>query len=47
MSRIYGGIHFMDANVRGQRMGRRIGTLVWEKARSYFNGTAAPPQSGD
>ncbi|MCI0391771.1 MAG: phosphatase PAP2 family protein [Acidobacteria bacterium] len=40
ISRLYGGIHFMDGNIEGRKMGRKIGALVWEKAQSYFNGTA-------
>lgn len=43
MSRIYSGIHFMPANLQGQAMGRQVGVLVWNKALTYFNGTAAPP----
>jgi hypothetical protein len=37
MSRLYGGIHFMDANTQGQIMGQQIGALVWAKAQTYFN----------
>ena len=40
MSRLYGGIHFMDGNVQGQVIGRQVGALVWSKAQSYFDGTA-------
>jgi hypothetical protein len=41
MSRLFGGIHFMDGNLQGQKMGRKVGALVWQKAQTYFNGTAA------
>jgi hypothetical protein len=40
LSRLYGGIHFMDGNLEGQKMGRKVGALVWAKAQSYFDGTA-------
>src|SRR5262245_3336785 len=40
MSRLFGGIHFMDGNLQGQKVGRRVGALVWQKAQTYFNGTA-------
>jgi len=38
LSRLLGGIHFMDGNLEGQKMGRKIGALVWRKAQTYFNG---------
>ena len=40
LSRILGGIHFMDDNTTGLFLGRRIGRQAWEKAQTYFNGTA-------
>jgi len=40
ISRLYGGIHFQDANLEGQKMGRKIGAIVWQKAQAYFNGSA-------
>jgi hypothetical protein len=42
LSRLYGGIHFMDSNLEGQKMGRKIGATVFQKAQSYIDGTAAP-----
>lgn len=41
ISRLFGGIHFMDGNLQGRKMGRKVGALVWQKAQTYFNGTAA------
>jgi hypothetical protein len=35
----YGGIHFEDADVEGQLLGRRVGALSWNKAESYISGT--------
>jgi hypothetical protein len=40
ISRLYGGIHFQDGNIEGQKMGRKIGVKVWQKAQSYFDGSA-------
>jgi hypothetical protein len=45
LSRRYGGIHFESGDLEGRALGRRIGALVWQKARAYFEGVAAP-QSG-
>jgi hypothetical protein len=42
LSRRYGGIHFEAADLEARAMGRRIGALVWEKARSYFEGLPVP-----
>jgi hypothetical protein len=40
LSRRVGGIHFEDADLAGRAMGRRIGALVWKKARAHFDGIA-------
>lgn len=37
MSRLYGGIHFMQANETGLELGRNIGQYAWEKALFFFN----------
>ena len=42
ISRRYGGIHFEEGDLRGRLLGRQVGGVVWEKARSYIDGTAAP-----
>jgi hypothetical protein len=41
-SRRYGGIHFAADDYTARIMGRQVGALVWDKAQSYFNGTASP-----
>jgi hypothetical protein len=38
MSRLYGGIHFEDGNIRGQDLGRKVAAKVWEKARRLWEG---------
>ncbi len=40
ISRLYGGIHFRQGNLEGQRIGRLVGEQVWTTARKYFDGTA-------
>jgi membrane-associated phospholipid phosphatase len=40
LSRLYGGIHFFDDNDVGQMLGALIGQQAWDKAQTYFNGTA-------
>lgn len=41
-SRRYGGIHFKDGDVASRRIGRQVGSVVWERAQSFWNGTATP-----
>jgi hypothetical protein len=36
ISRLYGGIHIQDANLRGQEVGRAVGERAVEVARGYF-----------
>lgn len=36
MSRLYGGIHFMDANVAGLTMGRQVAQQAFQKAQTYW-----------
>jgi hypothetical protein len=40
MSRRYGGIHFEQGDLNGRTLGAQIGSQVWAKAQTYFNGTA-------
>jgi hypothetical protein len=42
ISRRYGGIHFEEGDLLARLLGRQVGGVVWEKARSYIDGTAAP-----
>jgi hypothetical protein len=39
-SRVYGGIHFDNANVAGKDLGRKVGALVFDKAQRYWTGQA-------
>jgi hypothetical protein len=43
LSRLYGGIHFEQADVNGRALGRQVGDTAWAKALTYINGTAAVP----
>ena len=38
LSRRYGGIHFIEADMQSRAMGRLVGAQAWVKARSYFDG---------
>lgn len=40
LSRRFGGIHFTDGDLDGRSLGIRIGQAVFQKAQTYFNGTA-------
>lgn len=42
LSRIYGGIHVPADDFEGRIVGSAAGLGAWEKARGYFEGTAAP-----
>jgi len=42
MSRRYGGIHFRAADLAGRLLGRMVAWKAWNKAQSYFDGTARP-----
>jgi hypothetical protein len=43
LSRRLGGIHFLQADMEAQKLGKKIADVVWDKAVTYFNGTATPP----
>ncbi len=40
LSRLYGGIHIQDGNLRAQELGSQIGPLAFAKAKSYWTGEA-------
>ena len=42
-SRRYGGIHFYSGDKHGRANGISVGFAVYDKAKTYFDGTAAPP----
>jgi hypothetical protein len=39
-SRRWGGIHFKSGDEHGGTLGQLVGTGAWNKAKTYFNGTA-------
>lgn len=41
LSRRYGGIHFVDADLHSRAVGRLVGAQAWAKAQTYFAGTSA------
>jgi hypothetical protein len=42
-SRRWGGIHFQSGDLHGRGLGKMVGINVWNKALTYFNGTANQP----
>lgn len=38
VSRRYGGIHFLDGDLEGRRVGKLIGSAAWEKSKDLFEG---------
>jgi hypothetical protein len=44
MSRRYGGIHFYSGDKHGRANGASVGYWVYDKAKTYINGTANPVQ---
>lgn len=42
ISRRYGGIHFKKGDLDGRALGRQVGARVWQKAQTFFAGTATP-----
>ena len=43
MSRRYGGIHFVDGDLAGRKIGRLVAQQAWDKSLNYFNGKAVHP----
>ena len=43
-SRIHGGIHFQDGDLRGRTLGRQIGTLAFERARRMWGAMHGEPR---
>jgi hypothetical protein len=39
-SRRWGGIHFETGDLHGRGLGREVGINAWNKAQTYFDGTA-------
>lgn len=40
ISRLYGGIHIHSGNIEGQKLGRKVGKIVFLKAEKLFKGIA-------
>ena len=41
-SRRWGGIHFKSGDQHARMLGMMVGNGAWNKAMTYFNGTAPP-----
>jgi membrane-associated phospholipid phosphatase len=42
MSRIWAGVHWPADNDEGQKLGRQVGEVVWQRAQEFILGTASP-----
>lgn len=38
ISRLYGGIHIQDGDLRGRKLGEQLGALVYDTVETYFSG---------
>ncbi len=38
ISRLYGGIHIQDGDLRGRELGEKVGALVYDTVEAYFSG---------
>jgi hypothetical protein len=38
VSRCYGGIHFVCGDLEGRKLGRKVGTQVWNRSQFFING---------
>lgn len=36
ISRLYGGIHIQDGDLRGRTLGQQVGEMTWEKVQEYW-----------
>ena len=43
-SRLYGGIHIQDGDLRGRAMGQQVAEMVWSQTESLFAGFADTAQ---
>ena len=42
ISRLYGGIHFQDADLRAREMGKKIGSNAYSYASALWSGSGTP-----
>ncbi len=40
LSRIYGGIHFSEGDIRGRQLGNEVATAVWQRIQQFILGSA-------
>ncbi len=45
ISRRYGGIHFLDGDIQGRILGRRVGGSVWNRYQFFINGGVTTPEA--
>ena len=44
ISRCYGGIHYICGDIEGQKLGRQVGTEVWQRSQFFINGGKTVPE---
>lgn len=45
ISRRYGGIHFLDGDIQGRILGRKVGRSVWNRSQFFINGGVTTPEA--
>ena len=45
ISRRYGGIHFLNGDIQGRILGRRVGGSVWNRSQFFINGGVTTPEA--
>jgi hypothetical protein len=45
LSRRYGGIHFAQGDLTARTLGRQVGSIVWARAQTYFDGSVQSRQA--
>lgn len=44
ISRLYGGIHFINGDLEGRELGSKVGTAVWQRGQFFINGGKTVPE---
>ena len=44
VSRCYGGIHYICGDIEGRKLGRQVGTEVWQRSQFFINGGTTVPE---
>ncbi len=44
ISRCYGGIHYICGDIEGRKLGRQVGSEVWQRSQFFINGGTTVPE---